>query len=173
MICGLLKQIIISMENVPDAIIEPLIETKRRREDLELKDAFKALSDASQTFDKVYICVDALDECEEDTRWSLIDFLQKLASVKVTGLASSQPQIRFLFTGRPQMEAYVKSHPSIRPLLPLPVKLEANSEDIVAFVQHRIEKDTRVMMTQGFKDHIVAEITSKSQGMFVSDFPII
>jgi hypothetical protein len=165
MVGGILKQALCSARNLSNTIIQPLMTKKKARKKLELEDALKALAQVLQSFDTAFICIDALDECEEECRWSLLESLQQLAG---NSGSTRPPRIKFFFTGRPEMEEYVKTHTSFEELSPTAVTLEANCQDIIEFLNHKMSKDKRVKMTQEFKDHIVSEIVSKSRGMFVS-----
>jgi hypothetical protein len=166
MIGGLLKQAIIASKQGCRDVIQNFLDEKENRGKIQLSDAVHALSRLLHGFDESYICIDALDECTEEHRWDLIQCL--------AGLSSSSDRtnllrpIRLFFTGQPPMEEYVKSHTAVDPEIPLmAVKLEANTEDIAAYVAHKIDMDKGVRMKDDFKKHIVAEIVSASQRMFV------
>nr|POF21844.1 isoform 3 of ankyrin-3 [Quercus suber] len=76
------------------------------------------------TFQNVYVLVDALDECNEELRWGILDSLHSVA-----------PQIHLLLTSRPldsinaELEGFVQ----------LPVK--ANRADLDLFIDQHIEKN--------------------------------
>ncbi|KAI5818441.1 hypothetical protein BZA77DRAFT_342841 [Pyronema omphalodes] len=165
MIGGLLKQAITgsSQKVSPDAI-EPLLKKKKSRQAIEIQDAVSAFSGLIRCFDKTYICIDALDECNETDRRQLIQYLAELSSV--SNQKDTLP-VRLFFTGRPSMEKYVQSHTSIKPKIPLMVKLQASTEDIAAYIAHRISEDNMVGMDDDFKEHIIKEIVSASQNMFL------
>jgi hypothetical protein len=48
------------------------------------------------------------------------------------------------------------------------VTLEASAEDITAYIIHKLAMDTKVKMEDDFKNQIVTEIDSTSQGMLVT-----
>jgi hypothetical protein len=52
--------------------------------------------------------------------------------------------------------------------LPPFVTLEASAEDITAYITHKLAMDTKVKMEDDFKNQIVTEIVSTSQGMLVT-----
>jgi hypothetical protein len=130
----------------------------------------RALSRLLHGFDKTYICIDALDECNEEHRLDLIRCLAELSS--------SQPDstnflpIRLFVTSRPPIAEYIKSHTytALDSKIPLFATLEANTDDIATYIAHKIDEDKRVKMDDSFKKQIIAEIVSASQGMSVIDF---
>lgn len=175
MLGALLKNAMVSLEAVPDAFLEILSQQRKKREPLELNDAFNALSQILQSFDTAYLCLDALDEATEDHRRRLINSLQQLVTSRNSdSVANRSTPIKLFFTGRPQIEDYINAHPAIKPMGPLSIRLEARTHDIVKFIEHKIMMDTKVKMGEGFKAQIVADITAASQGMFVtSNFTLI
>ncbi|KAI5816207.1 hypothetical protein BZA77DRAFT_344472 [Pyronema omphalodes] len=164
MIGGLLKQAITASKGVPTDIIETLLKKKKDQQAIEVKDAVHSLSRLLKGFDKTYICIDALDECNETDRRQLIQYLVELSSSSDDN--ESRP-IRLFFTGRPPMENYVISHTSVEPEIPFMVKLQASTEDITAYIAHKIDEDKTIDMDDGFKKYIVEEIVSASKGMFL------
>ncbi|CCX34027.1 Similar to Ankyrin repeat domain-containing protein 50; acc. no. Q9ULJ7 [Pyronema omphalodes CBS 100304] len=167
MMGGLLKQAITASNQGSRDVVQNLLQKKKGRVKIELNDVVHALSRLLHDFDKTYICIDALDECNEEPRLDLIRCLAELSS--------SQPDstnflpIRLFVTGRPPMAEYVKSHTytALDSKIPLFARLEANTDDIAAYVAHKIDEDKRVKMDDGFKKQIIDEIVSASQGMFL------
>ncbi|KAK6430789.1 hypothetical protein LTR95_013053 [Oleoguttula sp. CCFEE 5521] len=82
------------------------------------------LARISESFQDVFIIVDALDECSDDVRWGILDGLRNLA-----------PQVHLLLTSRPidsieeELEDFVH----------LPIK--ANRADLELFIDQHIEKN--------------------------------
>lgn len=158
---GLLKQAIIASQNVPAEVINRLLPKMKNGVNVELNDVLEALSTMFQSFDKIYLCIDALDECTDEYRWSLLNHLKTLSNPDESHLLS----VKLFFTGRPQMKDYVNSHSDI--VSPRFVALEANSDDIAAYVAYELKMDTKVKMSDDFKNQIIAEIVAASQGMLV------
>lgn len=121
------------------------------------------LSRILQEFDKVYICIDAQDECTEEPRRDLIGCLRGLSNSDPT--ESEPPEIRLFVTGRPHIKDYVATHFSIAgSSIPLAMELKARNEDIAVCINYKLELDT-IKMDEDFKKQIVSEIVSTSQGM--------
>lgn len=161
LIGGLLKQALVPAKKALEEIIGSLRKVKKDRKNLQLSHIRQALSLTLQTFDRVYLCIDALDECDEGERGCFIDCIKELLPADII---NSQP-IKLFFTARPQVKDYIVTRPSISSLDSLSVTLEANSGDIAAYVTYKLEKDSRVKMEDEFKRTIVAEIVANSEGI--------
>lgn len=159
---GILKQAITAANTVPEELVKRKAERKGA---LELKDAVQALSRTLRSFDRTYLCIEALDERLEEHRYEFIRCLNELGASD----SNHPPFIRIFLTGRPLIKNEVNSHPSVvaNPRTLVSMLLEANTGDIAAYVTHKISMHTRVRMDEDFKRQIVAEITAASQGMLV------
>nr|POE71802.1 isoform 2 of ankyrin-3 [Quercus suber] len=82
------------------------------------------LSTIVQTFQNVYILVDALDECNEELRWGILDSLHSVA-----------PQMHLLLTSRPLDSI----NEELKGFVQLPIK--ANRADLDLFIDQHIEKN--------------------------------
>jgi hypothetical protein len=165
---GLLSQAIVKTNSVPKKLISTLLEKKRKQDNLKMEDALGSLSELLQGFDKTFICIDALDECEEETRWDLLRSLKGLMDPTSDSAGSAHPlAVRLFISGRPPMEEYINTHPAIGPCSQYSMKLEASTADIAAYIKHKLDMDTKVSMDEEFKSQIVSEITATSQGMLV------
>lgn len=162
---SLLKQVLNSMPTIPNVIVELLLMKKKARTKLELSDACNVLAQALSSFASSFLCIDALDECADDERWYLINSLQQLV---IADSRSSQPlSIKLFLTGRPQIEGYLQWHPAVDNTIVSSVTLEANRDDIVKFINHKMNMDKNATMPQEFKEQIINEIVSTSNGMLV------
>jgi hypothetical protein len=80
-------------------------------------------------FEKIYICIDALDECNDSSRRQLLQ--------SMVNLYSQFPHaVRLFLTGRPFMKEVVQRH---LPISPCAITLVANEEDIRKFVGSQLE----------------------------------
>jgi hypothetical protein len=109
-------------------------------------------------FDRLYIYIDALDECDD---WQRNDFLRIIAS-----LLNDDYSVRVFATGKPHMKAQAER--SFR-LPPCTVTLLANSDDIRKYVARQLEMDNNYdEMDDSFKTDITERIVETADGMFVS-----
>lgn len=123
---------------------------------------FLMLESQIKTFDRVFIVVDALDECIDDmetnTRKTFLGKLHELTR-----------RAHILFTSRPMnIERQVKADRKI--------EIVAKDDDLRKYLQSRIDTfdhmkylvDVGVRKDKSFGDNILRSIVRKSQGMQVS-----
>jgi NACHT domain len=162
MMGSLVKQLVMGLPEIPDKIREAFKRSMEKEKRLELEGASEMLLLALQSFDRAYICVDALDECEREHRRSLLKSLGQL-------LQTQNPARACLFlTGRPQIiESDVNECLAIKS--PDPVLVEASKNDIVKYLSYRINKDhDPKAMNEDLREEIVTTIANGSGGMYVS-----
>jgi NACHT domain len=161
MIGSLVKQLVMLLPKIPGEIFRKFRESKKQEKRLELGNAGEMLILALQSFDKVYICVDALDECERDHRRNFLEHLSQLLQSR-----SSTRTCLFL-TGRPQIENDVNECLGIE--FPDSVRVEANKNDIMKYLSYEISKDPdRKAMNEKLREEILNTIADGSEGMYVS-----
>jgi hypothetical protein len=166
MIGALLRQAVFKLyyrsKGLPRDIIHKLLKIKREKKPLESTEATEFLSQILRLFTKSYICIDALDECRDDERRSLVQSLKALSDA----LKFYQYSARIIVTARHHVNENVN-----RDLIEDPssiITLEANQEDIAKYVRQEMENDVNgVSMTDEFKEAVVAKILSSSNGMSV------
>jgi hypothetical protein len=110
---------------------------------------------------KFYVCVDALDECNEEHRK---EFIQSLANV--SNECSQQSLIRIFFTARPHINSkeLMKCNSELGSLEH--ICLEAKPDDIRAYVSHKINKDGNSdCMNDKVRNEILERIVDTSDGM--------
>src|SRR5947207_15735274 len=76
LIAAIAKQLLLRWD-IPDRIIEIYNEIQRERKQISLDNATEILRIACAALDRVYICVDALDELEEGERNTFLGSLQE------------------------------------------------------------------------------------------------
>jgi hypothetical protein len=154
MLGSILKQLVAELPEIPIEIAKTFQENRRKSKMLELSVARGFLSLVVQLFDRAYICIDALDECEASNRRG---FLLSLHQV-------SQRSMRLLVTGRPHIEAEVNKLLCLKS--PRPLEIVANEHDIRRYVASKIEADlTEGAMNESLKEGIETSIAHHSQGM--------
>jgi hypothetical protein len=160
MIGSLVKQLVMVMPKIPDEIQQAFQQSRRQERRLELRDASEMLTLALRSFDRAYICVDALDECEREHRRCFLEYLSQPLQNQ------NSSRICLFFTGRPQVGSDVNECLDI--VFPDPVWVEANKDDIMKYLLYKISKDhDRKAMNENLRDDIVNTITNGSGGMYV------
>ncbi|KAI5815999.1 hypothetical protein BZA77DRAFT_344514 [Pyronema omphalodes] len=163
LIGALLRQV---LRTVPDDfkdVIEELQKLKKENRFLDFNSVFRFLTDALRRFDNLYVCIDALDECQEHRVLFLRSLNDLLQTRKLSGRFT-----RVFLTGREHVDQYINNHltgPSM-----CTIKLEANKEDIAKYLEHQIELDDNgsgTKMDSKFVKEIVDSIIATSDGMFL------
>lgn len=115
-------------------------------------------------FERSFVCIDALDECKDETGRDLLKSLKILADE----LSFDGHSVRIFITGRNHIESLITRY-----LMEeagntfTTIHLEVNSSDIEKYV-HGIENDVKdVPMDIDFKEKLVSKIVSSSGGMSV------
>jgi hypothetical protein len=153
---ALLKQLLATFSVVPSHVVDALKGIRKENPTLDLQSALKLLQIAVEGFDKIYICIDALDECKDEYQ---VEFLQSINSI----LNSS---IRVFITARPIVKVKIEKYLLDSSVSLVTMDLEANASDVRMFIADKIEKDLEDMkMTDDFKEEIMDTIVSSAGGM--------
>lgn len=127
---------------------------------MDIQELEKLLAELCMDFSKVFIVIDALDECEKPQRSELIQLILRARTPKVRILATSrnEPDIWVIF----QDEAAI-------------LNIKPHRDDIDAFVRAEVEKsivEGRLSLGDpGLKEIIIKKLTGGAQGMYVAQKP--
>ncbi|KAI9774241.1 MAG: hypothetical protein M1839_001743 [Geoglossum umbratile] len=147
---SLLEQLVEGQHDIP-ALIKELLE---RRPSASLDEISAALSPFIETYSKVFLIVDAIDECTFETRHELIELLPQL-SPKVHLIVTSHPP-RFM---EEELEDFQR------------VEVEANEADVKLFIDQQILKndDLRkvVEKSPAIRDDIKKEVVKAAGATFL------
>jgi hypothetical protein len=178
---AILKQLLQSLEKIPDYAFDICGEAFRASEALDLSMAEHMLQLTCKQFRKTYLCLDALDECSEETITPLLASIKRLRAVlstdrdldestdPITDQSTSrsnrdrlQSSLKLVMTSRTHMEPLLAQkfeHSSI-------VVIEAKESDIRTFVGAKIDDDLDpYLMSDGLRREIVEKIVLSSQKM--------
>lgn len=155
---GMLKQLLLPLPELPREIID-MYEKARQRQGapLELSDAVAMLFLTCKTFNRVYLCLDALDECK--------DITQLLRSLQATPTS-----IRLFTTGRKHIQTTVRHYFDKAGTIPI----EAKEGDIRAFIRAKIHESSSQepdIMDEKLEEGIIERIVASSKGMSVQIDP--
>ncbi|KAF8244829.1 ankyrin, partial [Wilcoxina mikolae CBS 423.85] len=159
MIGCLLKQFIIGLLELPDAVAQIYRQQKRQRQKLELADAGKMLGLVLKSFNRAYICIDALDECEGSERR---EFLKQLKPIL-------HGSCRLFITGRP----HIRDDVNIEIKSAATIEIVASEEDIKNYIIHEIQTNKEYepdAMDVKLEHEIVSAVVAASQGMYIAKF---
>ncbi|KAI5785377.1 hypothetical protein FPQ18DRAFT_416373 [Pyronema domesticum] len=130
---------------------------------IDLGEACRLLGETVKHLRKFYVCIDALDECNDEHR---AEFIQSLA--KLSNECGRQSSIRIFFTARPHInwKELMKRNPGLGS--PDHIHLEAQPEDIRIYVSHKINIDENSdCMNDALRSEILDRIVDNSDGMFL------
>jgi len=156
---SVLRQFLTTASYVPESIITTLESIKKKDQRAEIGDISKMLKVLLPRLDRSFLCLDALDELEPRTRFTLLKALR-------TEFGSA----RILLTGRPHIEPEVNRALQTQPDA---MHIEANEGDIRGFLIHEIEEDMNINpddMNEQLREEILEAIISKAGGMYVLSF---
>lgn len=162
MMGALLKQMLSAYrKHIPNATFDLLNQQRKKAQNPKLDEVLHLLKLILQGFDKIYICIDAIDECNDSQRKP---FVQSLSTP-----LSHFKSIRVFVTGRLNMMTLVERS---FPVLPCAITLEANEEDIRMYIRRQLETDGNYDdMDEAFKKEIMDKIVETADGMFVAGLP--
>ncbi|KAI5819859.1 hypothetical protein BZA77DRAFT_274893 [Pyronema omphalodes] len=162
MTAALLKQLILANPGASDTIIQALRDIKGSlNKSLDLNKLCELLVESLQQFSKVYICIDALDECQKDR----VSFLISLDGIlNHPALKSS---LKLFLTGRPPMESVVEDNFVGCELHAM--TLTANTSDIIKYIDNQVKSTERdgIVMGEDFLQALKKTIISTADGMFL------
>jgi hypothetical protein len=137
-----------------------LTEKAKNKTSLSLDEAFKVFLSVLRHFDRFYICIDALDECNDRQRKHLLPLL-----AKIFGQSGTQ-SARLFVTGRPYMEKQIAGYFQVSLGS---ITLSATADDIRRYVTRQLEMDDNYGdMDDSFKKEITDIIVDTADGMFVA-----
>ena len=154
LIASLLQQLIQSNSTISNEISSLYHDHIKKQKRPTLDQWFKLLQSEVQRFSKVFIIIDALDECPESkgTRDSFLAEIRKL-----------QPSIHLLVTSRhiPTIECEFEKAAQ--------VEIRARDEDVRRYLERRIKREHRlislVKVDLALQETIINTIVEKAKGM--------
>ncbi|KAJ7125981.1 hypothetical protein C8R44DRAFT_618022 [Mycena epipterygia] len=153
---SILRQIIIDSPSIPESVksLHTLFSSGQACPS-GLSDLVSALKAQLQLYSRVYLVIDALDECSEDQD----DFITELRSLMDTS------SIQVLITSRDISTIGHQFHNDSR------INVLAHHEDVCAYITQRIQKEKRLKsLLNGdisLEQDIVTKVTEKAAGMFL------
>ena len=121
-----------------------------------LPDMVEMLKQAVVTLPRVFICIDALDECLSK---HLLELLESMRDV-----LEKSPRTRIFVTGRPQVEAEITRYFGTV----LMVSISPNPHDIKLYLEKKLEMDPEPeAMSQALRADILRVIPERISEMYV------
>jgi len=145
------KQLLRQLPN-PEEIATILKKSCNNKEHQQLVRKTKAFSDICNQFHRVFICLDALDECQE-----IPELLNCFLNVAM---------VRMFTTGRKFVQQVIETHFGPTPT----IHIEAKESDIQVLVKERIREDRKKdpsLMNECLERYITEKVSALSKGMCV------
>ena len=175
--CDFLTQQQQTVKNIMGAMLKQLVGRGEVTEDLRnafhkakgefggrgplLADLMGMLRTAIASIPRVFICVDALDECLPK---HLPDLLSSLRDI-----ARESPNTKIFFTGRPHVREDMQRYFTKAVVIPI----NPNTNDIRSYVEMRLDRDSEPeAMSSDLRADIVSVIPERISDMCVEPLPI-
>ena len=126
---SVLKQVVGGLEEIPAKIVEAFQDQKKGRR-LGLGEIVEMLQDISSSR-RIFICIDALDECMAEYRATLIDSLQQIQH--------KSPSTRIFLAGRSYVRDEVEKHLAGSVVT---VSITPTKDDIIRFLRAKLKEDS-------------------------------
>lgn len=160
-VASLLRQIASHKSVLPVSLDELCTKFRDRNRKPQIQDLELALLHVCQDFDRVFIAIDALDECDEAMRRKT--FLLSLAKLQQT------PRIRLFITSRPHLEDIRKA---LDPALQ--VKVQASDADLRKYLRKKIEESGNAdIIDEDFRQHLIETVAKGAQNMYAEYFLLV
>ena len=161
MLASLLEQVVSGLEVIPAEIDRAFRKAGQGfdRRGLSVSEILKLLSAALRPYQRIFICIDALDECGTGHR---PEFLRSLHS-----MVRDAPNVRLFATGRPHIQAELEEHHgrALQLIIFKPAK-----GDIGKYLEMKLQDDEfRQEMDSELKRGIMEEIPERISEMYVDE----
>ena len=150
LLASILKQILQQGTTISAAVRDLYAKHTERDTRPTLAEISDLLVAESQTVSKMYMVVDALDECQAETN----------TKDKVLAALQRLPNLHLLVTSRPHMD--ISQNFSV---VWLPIK--ADNRDIAAFIRTRLEENRNLKryVKEDLKETLIKKVIKKADGM--------
>ena len=142
--------------SVPDNVMELFNRCKPKGKRPLLKEILKALCSVISSYSRVFIVVDALDECQGDCRMAFVkEMLRLQTETEVNIFATSRfiPEVVKVFEGKASLE------------------IRASKEDVQKYLDEKLTNlPFCVQSSKSLQDEIKAEIGKAVDGMYAISF---
>jgi len=158
-LASVLRQVVGALAQIPDEIKKAFDHAKRQVDGcgLRLNEILEMLIVSLSRSEKVYICMDALDEFPTKYRAELWKSLQRVIR--------ECPNSRLFLTGRPQISTEVKEH---FPEHAVMITIKPDLDDIGRYIEKRLEEDLDDgAMDKRLRADILRIIPERISGMYV------
>jgi hypothetical protein len=151
----LLRQVSNQISPLPRPITELYARFAKERDHIQFRDLKDAFFDVCQGFDRTFVIVDALDECDASRhRQHILSFLKE----------SEKRSISLFVTSRPHLEDIRRAFGNSTQ-----IEIGASTSDIKAYLEDKMDQapDTADLIDTSLREEILSTIAQNSHGMFL------
>ena len=157
LIAELLKKAVFGQNGTPEEVSREFKKSKKcgARERPPLQNVVNMLGGVLASFERAFICIDALDEFPQEQRSRFLDSL--------AGLILMSPKTRLFLTGRPQIQ-----HDKYFDGGAQTISITAREGEIEAYIAHKLDQSQNSAdMNNELKAEIMKILPHKVSGMYV------
>ena len=158
MLGSLLSQLVSGLDEIPESVVRGF---QRRRKGiggrgLQVSAILKMFQAVTAT-KRIYICVDALDECVSEHRMVVLESLRQILQ--------GSPSIRLFMTGRPQVRCEVEKRLDGAVTS---ISIQPTEDGVVRYLRDKLGKDTTPeAMSSTLEDEIIRSIPEMNSETYV------
>ena len=155
---SLVRQVVSGMEKVPEEITRAFEEQKLANAGRgpQLPDIVKMLQSITSSL-RVFVCIDALDECAAANRVKLLNSLQKILE--------SSPHTRIFIIARPHVWGEIERRLAGQVIS---VSVGPSKNDVIEYLRLRLDEDeTPEAMNESLEADILEKISENMSEMYV------
>ena len=156
---SVLRQVVGALAEIPDEARQEFERAKRQTDGcgLRLPEILDMLTKFLPSVERVFVCIDALDEFPAKQRAQLWKSLQHVIR--------ECPNTRLFLTGRPQISTEVEEYLSKEAQM---ITIEPTLEDIRRYIEERLEGDLdKSAIDEELREDIKSVIPKRVEGMYV------
>ena len=152
LIASLLKQLAVIRPSLPQAVQDFHLNAEKQKRQPQQQDFEQAFLLTCNEFDRVYVVIDALDECEASQRKKLLGFLCA---------ARRKPCMRIFITSRSYPEHVITQFDPAQKTI-----IEADESDLRRYIMQAIEdSDNAEVIDSDFQQVIVDKVCAAAKNM--------
>ena len=120
------------------------------------------LHSVCKMFDRIFICLDAIDELQTETQTDCLKSFQQIIT-KSCKHSTNTSGIFLFFTARPHVKDMITQSLGN---YPRSVIIKANDDDIQKYILHQLDIDPHPkLMNNDLRQHLLKQVPKNSQGM--------
>ena len=158
MLGSLLRQLVIGLEKIPETVVQDFRKQKKSigGRGLQVSEILKMFRMITAT-KRMFICVDALDECVPEHRMVVLESLRQILE--------GSPNTRLFMTGRPQVRTEVEKRLDGMATL---ISIQPTEDGVVRYLRDKLRNDTTPeIMSSTLEADIIKSIPEMNSETYV------